>query len=89
MNKNIALGLEIGISFFLAIGIGYGLYSYSQKKQNDAVHDSAVGVYERGNNVQPPPYVEPTDYSGSDEISGGRKKSKRRKGRKNASKKRR
>jgi len=87
MNKNIALGLEIGLPI-LAIGIGYGLYSYSQKKQNDAVRDSAVGVYERGNNVQSQPDVGVTDYSGSDAVSGGRKKSKRRKGRKNASKKR-
>jgi hypothetical protein len=88
MNKNLALGLEIGLPI-LAIGIGYGLYSYSQNKQNDAVRDSAVGVYERGNNVQPQTAVEPTDYSGSDPISGGRKKSKRRKVRKNTSKKRR
>ena len=88
MNKNVALGLEIGLPI-LAIGIGYGLYSYSQKKQNDALRDSAVGVHERGNNVQSQAAVEPTDYSGSDSISGGRKKSKRRKGRKNASKKRR
>ena len=29
MNKNLALGLEIGLPI-LAIGIGYGLYSYSQ-----------------------------------------------------------
>lgn len=88
MNKNVALGLEIGLPI-LAIGIGYGLYSYSQKKQNDALRDSAVGVHERGNNVQPQAAVEPTDYSGSDAISGGRKKTKRRKGRKNASKKKR
>jgi hypothetical protein len=88
MNKNLALGLEIGLPI-LALGIGYGVYSYNQNKQNDALRDSAVGVYERGNNVQSQAAVEPTDYSGSDAISGGRKKSKRRKGRKNASKKKR
>ena len=88
MNKNLALGLEIGIPI-LAIGIGYWAYSYSQNKQSQALENSVVGVYERGNNVQPQPDVGVTDYSGSDAISGGRKKSKRRKGRKNASKKRR
>jgi hypothetical protein len=88
MNKNLALGLEIGLPI-LILAIGYGGYSYSQSKQNDALENSAVGVHERANNFQPQAEVEPTDYSGSDPISGGRKKSKRRKGKKNASKKKR
>jgi hypothetical protein len=93
MNKNLALGLGIGLPI-LAIGIGYGVYSYYQKKQRQALENSAVGVYERGNNVQSQAAVEPTDYgynSGDDEgnIQGGRKKTKRRKGKKNASKKKR
>ena len=93
MNKNLALGLEIGLPI-LAIGIGYGLYSYSQKKQSQALENSVVGSYNAANNIRQQPAVEPSNYgynSGDDEgnIQGGRKKTKRRKGKKNASKKKR
>ena len=92
MNKNIALGLEIGLPI-LAIGIGYGLYSYSQKKQSQALENSVVGSYNAANNIRQQPAVEPSNYgyNSGDEglVQGGRKKSKRRKHRKNASKKRR
>ena len=96
MNKNTALGLGIAGGFIALIGIGYGLYSYNKKNQNQALENSAVGVYERANDVKPPAAVEPTNngnygYGSGDEglVQGGRKKSKRRKGRKNASKKKR
>ena len=92
MNKNLALGLEIGLPI-LAIGIGYGLYSYSQKKQSQALENSVVGSYNAANNIRQQPAVEPSNYgyNSVDEglVQGGRKKSKRRKGRKNASKKKR
>jgi hypothetical protein len=103
MNKNVALGLEIGLPI-LAIGIVYGLYSYSQNKQNDVVRDSAVNSYNAANNITQQPAVEQSNngsyfgnyfnssgYDSGDEgvVQGGRKKSKRRKGRKNASKKKR
>ena len=88
MNKNLALGLEIGLPI-LAIGIGYWAYSYSQNKQRQAVENSVINSHNAANNITENPDVEPTDYSGSDAISGGRKKTKRRKGKKNASKKKR
>ena len=92
MNKNLALGLEIGLPI-LAIGIGYGLYSYSQKQQSQALENSVVGSYNAANNIRQQPAVEPSNYgyNSGDEglVQGGRKKSKRRKHRKNASKKRR
>ena len=93
MNKNLALGLEIGIPI-LAIGIGYWAYSYSQNKQRQAVENSVINSHNAANNITENPPVEPTDYgynSGDDEgnIQGGRKKTKRRKGKKNASKKKR
>ena len=92
MNKNLALGLEIGIPI-LAIGIGYWAYSYSQNKQSQALENSVVGSYNAANNIRQQPAVEPSNYvyNSGDEglVQGGRKKSKRRKGRKNASKKKR
>ena len=92
MNKNLALGLEIGLPI-LAIGIVYGLYSYSQNKQSQALENSVVGSYNAANNIRQQPAVEPSNYgyNSGDEglVQGGRKKSKRRKGRKNASKKKR
>jgi hypothetical protein len=88
MNKSVALGLEIGVPI-LAIG-GYLTYRYFQNKQYQSVRDSAVGVTDRANEFRPPQSVyNDNDYSNSDLISGGRKKSKRRKHRKNTSKKRR
>ena len=92
MNKNLALGLEIGLPI-LAIGIGYWAYSYSQNKQSQALENSVVGSYNAANNIRQQPAVEPSNYgyNSGDEglVQGGRKKSKRRKGRKNASKKKR
>ena len=95
MNKNVALGLEIGLPI-LAIGIGYWAYSYSQNKQRQAVENSVINSHNAANNVQQQPDVEPSNngnygYGSDDEgvVQGGRKKSKRRKGKKNASKKKR
>jgi hypothetical protein len=95
MNKNLALGLEIGLPI-LALVIGYGAYSYSQKKQSQAVQDSVINSHNAANNIQSQPAAEQSNnndygYSSGDEgvVQGGRKKSKRRKGRKNASKKKR
>jgi hypothetical protein len=92
MDKNLALGLEIGIPI-LAIGIGYWAYSYSQNKQSQALENSVVGSYNAANNITQQPDIQPSNYGYNygDEgvVQGGRKKSKRRKGRKNASKKKR
>ena len=92
MNKNVALGLEIGLPI-LAFGIGYWAYSYSQNKQSQALENSVVGSYNAANNIRQQPAVEPSNYgyNSGDEglVQGGRKKSKRRKHRKNTSKKRR
>jgi hypothetical protein len=104
MNNNVALGLEITGGFLALIAIGYGVYSYSQNKENQAIQDSVVRSYNTANNITQQPAVEQSNngsyfnnlfnnsgYNSGDEgvVQGGRKKSKRRKGRKNASKKRR
>jgi len=75
MNKNVALGLEIGIPILL-IGIVFGGWFYKSNSDSNAAAESEANRAS---------YAQEKDEM----IRGGGKKSKRRKARKNASKKRR
>ena len=74
MNKNVALGLEIGIPILL-IGVIFGGWFLKNKSDSNAAADQAAFQNEQ-------------DIYNSELVRGG-KKSKRRKGRKNTSKKKR
>ena len=75
MNKNVALGLEIGIPILL-IGVIFGGWFIKSNSDSNAAAESQANR---------------DSYAQEQEelVRGGGKKSKRRKGRKNASKKRR
>jgi len=75
MNKNVALGLEIGIPILL-IGIVFGGWFYKSNSDSNAAAESEANRAS---------YAQEKDEM----IRGGGKKSKRRKARKNASEKRR
>ena len=75
MNKNVALGLEIGIPILL-IGFIFGGWFLKSNSDSNA---EAENEYNRASYAQ----------EQEEMVRGGGKKSKRRKGRKNASKKRR